>query len=300
MSKQTKWGLFVGIGIILLFLVFFLFGEIKFFKKGYNIYIKYNFTAGLTEDAPVRLAGYDIGNVEKIKMIYEKDSTVYILVKVWIKEDIRLRNDSNFYINTLGLLGEKYIEITPGTPQTEYIPKNATVIGNDPLSTEQMMSKGKDLAEDIEEILKTLRKLMSRDTFDVFINSFRNLNKVMLETEKILKENRENIYSSTTNLNNSLKKLSEISKNLETVSEVFKNSFEGKAPKFEKTIKNIDMIAENLKILSEKINKGDGSAGKFVNEKEVYENLNEATKELNELIKDIKDNPKKYFKFSVF
>src|SRR6056297_462448 len=298
MSKQTKWGLFVGTGIILLFLVFFLFGEIKFFKKGYNIYIKYNFTAGLTEDAPVRLAGYDIGNVEKIKMIYEKDSTVYILVKVWIKEDIRLRNDSNFYINTLGLLGEKYIEITPGTPKKEYIPKNATVIGNDPLSTEQMISKGKDLAEDIEEILKTLRKLMSRETFDVFINSFKNLNKVMLETEKILRENRANIYSSTTNLNKSLKKLPEISKNLETVSEVFKNSFEGETPKIKKTIENIDKIAENLKILSEKMKEGEGSAGKFVNEKEVYDNIQEATDELKQLIKDIKDNPKKYFKFS--
>ena len=303
MTKEKKWGIFVSIGVILLFLVFFLFGEVKLFQEGYNIYVKYNFTGGLSENAPVRLAGVDIGSVEKVKMQYKEDSDVFVLVKLWIKKDIKLRQNAKFYINTLGLLGEKYVEISPGSTETSYIPENATVVGIDPLSTEELYSKGKALADDIQEILRTLRKLLSEDTFEVFMGSFKSIENVMDELNVILKENRKDIRNTTKNISKTSNSLPEIANNLKNVSSELDQGFKGKSEKITKIIENIDKIARNLEKLStsmKEVGEGKGSAGKLMNNEEVYNNINEATKELNELIKDIKKNPKKYFKLEIF
>ncbi len=303
MTKEKKWGIFVSIGVILLFLVFFLFGEIKLFKEGYNIYVKYNFTGGLSENAPVRLAGVDIGSVEKVKMQYKEDADVYVLVKLWIKKDIKLRQNAKFYINTLGLLGEKYVEISPGSSDSAYIPQNATVVGVDPLSTEELYSKGKALADDIQEILKTLRKLLNEDSFDVFMGSFKSIERVMDKLNVILKENRANIRNTTKNISRSSESLPEIADNLKNISNELDKGFSGKSQKISKIIENIDKIAVNLEKLSKNmkdVSEGKGSAGKFMKNEEIYDNINEATKELNDLIKDIKKNPKKYFELKLF
>ena len=48
-----------------------------------------------------------------------------------------------------------------------------------------------------------------------------------------------------------------------------------------------------------KINNGNGSLGKLVNDKELYENLKSASKELDELITDMKLHPERYVSFSI-
>lgn len=52
--------------------------------------------------------------------------------------------------------------------------------------------------------------------------------------------------------------------------------------------------------MSKKINSGDGTIGKLINDKRMYDNLEAATKELEELLRDIKLNPKRYIHFSIF
>jgi len=55
-----------------------------------------------------------------------------------------------------------------------------------------------------------------------------------------------------------------------------------------------------LDSISQKINTGQGTAGKLVNDKELYEDIKKTNKELQALIADIKANPKKYLTVKVF
>jgi phospholipid/cholesterol/gamma-HCH transport system substrate-binding protein len=52
--------------------------------------------------------------------------------------------------------------------------------------------------------------------------------------------------------------------------------------------------------MSKKINAGEGTIGKLVNDKKMYDNLEAATRELEQLFRDIKLNPKRYIHFSIF
>ena len=62
---EMKVGIFIGIGIFLMFLIVFSIGDRYPFEKGYNVKVIFDYVNGITKDAPVRLAGVDVGEVKR-------------------------------------------------------------------------------------------------------------------------------------------------------------------------------------------------------------------------------------------
>ena len=306
-GKEVKWGIFVASGVIVLFAIFLLFGEFKFFSKGYNIFVSFNFTNGLEENAPVRLAGVNVGTVDDVQMVYDQKGTLHVMVRLWIREDIRLREDSRFYINTLGLLGEKYVEISPGTISEPMLPDNSTVAGIDPMSTEELFVKGNEIANNLDQIMSQLSQLISTDSIDIFMGALESVTAAMNTADTILRENRKNILEATTAVNQSARSLPRVAVHVEKVAGELEQGFAGKGEKIDAIITNLEDFSRSLDELStlmaeinRKIQEKEGSVGRLMGEEELYENINEASEELKLLLEDIKKNPRKYFKFSVF
>ncbi len=307
MKKEVKWGFFVSLTIILFFIMFFMLGESRMFKKGYTVYITYNFANGLEGNAPVRLGGITIGTVKEIEMKEDTTGRMYILVKVWIEKKIRLREKSRFYINTMGLLGEKYIEISQGDPANPIITENSIVTGVDPMSTEELFAKGNEIATDLREIMGQLREVMDKDSMDNFRRVVKNMGDVLYETRLVLEDNRNNIRNATTNLSTASTDIVKITANIRGLTTELSKGFDGKGQKISTVIDDIDKMAVQLGELSVTLNEinqdvknGNGNIGKLLKDDHIYNNVDDATKELKELLADMKKNPKKYFSVSVF
>ncbi len=91
-------------------------------QKGFFFYVDFPFVGNLAKGAPVKVAGIKVGKIEEIRFLAGKydpkvKRRVYVRLKVWVEERARkaIRTDSEFYINTEGVLGEQYLEITPGS-----------------------------------------------------------------------------------------------------------------------------------------------------------------------------------------
>ena len=69
---EMKVGLFIGIGIFLMFFIVFSISDFYLWKKGYDINVIFDFVNGITEDAPVRLAGVHVGEVKDINIYYDE------------------------------------------------------------------------------------------------------------------------------------------------------------------------------------------------------------------------------------
>jgi phospholipid/cholesterol/gamma-HCH transport system substrate-binding protein len=67
-----------------------------------------------------------------------------------------------------------------------------------------------------------------------------------------------------------------------------------------KTIASMDKTINNLNSLTGKMNDGQGTMGKLMNDKSLYENLDETSKNLSLLLQDLRLNPKRYVNVSVF
>ena len=156
---ELKVGTFILIGIAITIMIVFSIGDINLSKTGYNIIVKFNFASGIGSSAPVRLAGVGVGQVQSVRIIYsEEDKRSHAEIHAWIQSDAKVEEDSKVTINTLGLLGEKYLEIFPGTPGKPFLKSGAVLIGDDPIMMEKLTENLVNLSDSVTVIVDRLKK----------------------------------------------------------------------------------------------------------------------------------------------
>jgi len=155
---ELKVGIFVFVGIIILSIFVLSIGKFRTLASGYRIDFVYNFVNGVKIGAPVRFAGVDVGEVKTIKFIFvpeEQKTKIHILC--WIRKEVKIPADSTVWVNTLGLLGEKYIEIMPGMDYSHCLAANKSMEGIDPIPMHEVFRLGKNIADTINESIMKLK-----------------------------------------------------------------------------------------------------------------------------------------------
>jgi len=155
---ELKVGIFVMVGIIILAVFVLMIGKYKTWVSGYRVNMIFTFVNGVKVGAPVRFAGVDVGEVKQLKIFSPPNDTGQkVRIVGWVKKDVAIPVDSTVWVNTLGLLGEKYIEIMPGKDQANFVKHNGDMIGNDPLATQEMGAIAKRLVDDLDETVVKIK-----------------------------------------------------------------------------------------------------------------------------------------------
>ena len=119
-STETIVGVFVLVSFAMLLAVVILIGrQQNIFEKRYQIEGQFDSVAGLQTGAEVHLAGINIGHVQEI--VFSPENKVIAKMSVSENQSERIRGDSIARVRTMGLMGDRYIEITVGLPQTHVI-----------------------------------------------------------------------------------------------------------------------------------------------------------------------------------
>ena len=168
---ELKVGVFILIGVAILFMIVFSIGDINLSKSGYRVKVQFNFASGIGPSAPVRLAGVGVGQVQGIQIIHDpKDDKTKAELTAWINDSVKIEEDAVVTINTLGLMGEKYLEIIPGTTSSPTVKPNGTLIGKDPVAMEKITENLASLSESVKTIVDkiksgegTIGKLLNED-----------------------------------------------------------------------------------------------------------------------------------------
>ena len=118
---------------------------------------------GLQTGAAVRLSGVDVGFVEAIELSTDPDQT-RITVRFSVDADYteRIREDSEVSIKTIGLLGDKYLEVRAGSPASPRVLEGGRVRGRDPAEVEEFVASGEDLIENLISISASLKVVLHR------------------------------------------------------------------------------------------------------------------------------------------
>ncbi len=156
-SNETKTGIFVLVCLAALGVLLIKVGHFNLFKKGYMIKSHFHFTGGVKKNSPVRLSGVDVGEVKSIRVLYGDETQVE--VDLWLDEEAKIRLDSHAYVTTLGLMGEKYIEIKAGTAAAGYAKKGDSIPGDDPVRLEELVQIGTKVANDIGTMARDISKV---------------------------------------------------------------------------------------------------------------------------------------------
>ncbi len=177
MNFELKVGIFIFIGIVILSVIIFSIGNFYSVKRGYNMNVVFSFANGIGVGAPVRYSGVQVGEVQDIKVYFdEKENKPLVKLSIWVSQNTWINENAKAAINTLGLLGEKYLEISPGTRDTRLLQKGDTLRGNDPVSTEELARSTKELIEKIGALTESVNKIAGDEALRASLkNTFSNV-----------------------------------------------------------------------------------------------------------------------------
>jgi len=192
---EIKVGLLVLLSAGLLAAFIFVLGNFST-HKGKTFYVDFTFVGNLAKGAPVKVSGIKVGKVQSIEFLAGKydpkvKRRVYVRLKLWVENRAlpAIRSDSEFYINTEGVLGEQYVEITPGTMGDKMHPgvRSAQVmLGKAPPRADLIVAR-------LYSFLDVVTKLLE-DQKDNIGEAIRNTTKTLNTANDILVENREQIH----------------------------------------------------------------------------------------------------------
>lgn len=161
-----------------------LMGVVGPFTRHVMFDLRYSFAGGVEVGSPVRVSGIKVGKVESIDFLPQAESgkdagTVKVLISVSAKASPAVREDSRFFINMAGIIGERYIEISPGSEAAPPLKAGMVVRGVDPPRIDQLLSQGYGVFGRIQEFLEENEKTVTE-----FLS---NTTKLLGEANKVLK-----------------------------------------------------------------------------------------------------------------
>ena len=155
-SEEVKSGFIVTLALAFLLALTFLVGN---WTRGAaeTWKIRFTYVSGLKKNAPVYVAGHEVGRVARIEYVRGEEKP--ILVSVLIPDRIELREDSQAFIDTLGLMGEKFVEIAPGSAASPLLRHGSMIPSTDPVRMYLLIQKMDRLATQMEEMMANLNPL---------------------------------------------------------------------------------------------------------------------------------------------
>ncbi len=130
-------GLFVILGALALGYLSVKLGRVELLGRGgYTVSANFPSVGGLKSGSSVEIAGVEIGRVEKIRLVNDEAE-----VQLWINDSIKLPDDSIASIKTKGLIGEKYIRLSPGGSDKIIKPNGRIREVEAPVDIEELLSK---------------------------------------------------------------------------------------------------------------------------------------------------------------
>ena len=300
-TKEIKVGFLAVLGIMMSVFSYNYLKGINLFDKNRKFIVKYEKVDGLSVSNPVTMNGFKIGKVQKIN--FNSKNTRELLVDIIIDNDVIFPKTSLAELYETGLIGGKAIAIIPdykndstiaidGDYLKGVIKPGLTELVNQilpqvQLQIEAVMKNAEIVLQNINTLFDVETKKELKSSIEDFSNLTSSLSETSDEISKLIADNSEN-------LTNSLSDFRSASNNIKSITDSL-NSDDIKSI----TI-NLNSLVNNLNSITTSLKNSEGTAGKLINDKSIYDNLENATNQLNRLIEDIKLNPNRYINFSVF
>ncbi|NTU92590.1 MAG: MCE family protein [Chlorobiaceae bacterium] len=239
---------------------------------------------GLAENNFVSVSGKKIGTVSRLNFTRKNDS-------LYVVADLKLRNefaglvtrDSRATIRSLGILGDKYVDITTGT--------GAQVRDGDfiMLESENGMAS---LASSASKALGKINTLLDN------LNSGKGPAGRLISDEKMGAE----LQATISNLHDTSSRLSKVSNELSNGKGLLPRLINDRslADNTVQTMENLKQTSSQAETLLKSMNSEQGTLGKLNRNPALYDNLNSTMVSLDSLLTDMKRKPGRYVRFTLF
>lgn len=315
MSVYKK--LFIGFTFVVAIFLFvwgynFLKGK-DIFDRQTIVYAEYVEISGLTVANPVMINGFKVGQVSDI--YFNPNMKGKIIVVLTLQNKFPIPKNTIARIYSADIMGSKAVDLKLGDA-VDIIAAGDTLVSSIEASLKDEVNaqvqpikiKAENLLGSIDSLVVAFQTVLNEDaitnlseSFNSMRRTFSNLENTTSNIDSLVTSERSNISailqnvdSLTLTLSQNRDKISTIIANFEVVSDSLSKVDIGG------TLKRANNVIEELSIILAQINEGQGTLGMLMHNDTLYMEINRSAEELNLLLKDIRENPKRYVKFSLF
>lgn len=312
-NKETKIGFIFLVAAGLLYWGYnFLKGK-DVFTQERTFYAIYQDVSGLAKSDPIYINGLRAGQVKNL--YFENNFTGRIIAELQITSNFPIPQNSTAKIISTDLMGTKAIGLSIGDSGKlleDGDTLNASIESTLQEQMEQTLGplkhKAEELLSSVDDILTNLQGILNSETaaniqmsMSHLEQSLENMESVTGNLDSLVSKEKssietilENAESITTNLRNNNESLTAIIQNFHQISDSLA------AADMASTLHHANKALADFSTIMNKINSGEGSMGMLMNNDTLYFELEKSARDLNLLLEDIKANPGRYVKFSLF
>lgn len=130
-------------------------------KNRYDI--RFESASGINQGSPVELNGVRVGRVEDVFLSTDPKATdVQVTIEVDRRFAERIREDSKARVKTLGLLGDKYLDLSVGSPEAPILPPGGTIPTAAMTDVERLLASGEGVMDNVAQISESMKKILKR------------------------------------------------------------------------------------------------------------------------------------------
>jgi phospholipid/cholesterol/gamma-HCH transport system substrate-binding protein len=305
--------LFVVAITILVWGIMYLKGT-ELFRNRMIVFAVYDKVNGLVPANPVSINGLVVGQVKSLS--FSKKDPKKILAELYINNaNYPIPKNSVAKIISSDLIGAKEVDIVLGN-STEILKNGDTLLASTEATLGEAVNqqlaplkhKAENLLSSIDTLATVLSQVLNQKTQQDLITAIghiktalENISHTTYNLDTLMSTQRNNlarIIGNVESISSNLKQNNDrITNILSNFSDISDSLAKANVPA---TLGRVNRAVASLDTVITKINRGDGSLGLLLNDQKLYNEVEKAARDLNLLLEDIKANPKKYVKVTVF
>jgi phospholipid/cholesterol/gamma-HCH transport system substrate-binding protein len=218
---------------------------------------------GLTEKAPVFIRGVRVGKVSLLRLKGDGIET-----EILIEADVTLREGAKAQVASVGLLGEKLLNLDAGPPEGAVLPPGSSIPGEVSLSLDAVINQMGAVGSDVKDITGAVKDTVaSEENQEKIRQVIDNLASLTHQLDKAIRSNQESLHQLTTA---TARVVGRIDRLTEKHSDDISQGLSNVAVLSEK----LKAAATNLEEITDKINSGKGTLGQLIDSPETGNKLN--------------------------
>lgn len=298
MSPNARLGAFMIGALIILGVFIIKIEELPLGSRTGRLKVQASFpsVAGLDEKSPVRVAGVRVGLVESIRL--EGDRA---LVTLALDAKVPLRQGASAEVTSLGMLGDKYVELFPGPLGNPPLTPGTVLQGTSPVSFDQVLKTANEMGTDLSAVTESLRQSLGGPAGQARLDEIvENIRQISAELKALVQSNREQVDATVENfrafsetlrveLPKLAEKLNALADNVDGVVAENRGNLNESLANIKDLSASLRVSANNLNTITTKIASGEGTIGKLVNDDETVNNLNSTLKSVESGVESLRN-----------
>ena len=261
-------------------------------SKGYPLYAKFPWGAGLKQGQPVLLVGVNVGYVDQVDL--HQDGTLVTTLRIQKSYQVPVTSKATVVPN--GIFGDMAIAVTPSRPDPRsFKPGDTIPIGPSTPGIADLTSKADSITKSVNAMTTALeREMVAGGGIRDLRQTIAATNRMVTEFAAVASEQSRNLTATMTSLRRA-------------TSAIDPAKVDSTITNFRTASANMAAMSADLKETSSKldailakVDSGPGTAAKLLNDPGVYNDVRGLLQRMDSLLADIKKNPKRYINVSVF